>query len=157
MATFELAKTIEARKLNPRSKLPLPEPPATIPYGAVLTEVEWLDDRARFHYLGEPYQCEEEVLREALGRELSAKEEPPAPAAEPETEPVPEPARPAAPETETRQGVERQREALTWEKVPSDRFRVRRASIPGGWLVWVEAESGAAVTFLPDPGHDWAV
>ncbi len=155
MATYELAKTIEARKLNPRSKLPLPEAPITIPYGAVLTEVEWLDDRARFQYLGEPYQCEEEVLRDALGRDLTTRQESPAPAAEPEAEP--EPAPPAPPETAAAPEAERRRKALTWEHVPSDRFRVRRAPVPGGWLVLVEGDSGAAVTFCPDPGHDWSL
>ncbi len=140
MATYELAKTIEARKLNPRSKLPLPEPPVTIPYGAVLTGLEWLDGLARFHYLGELYQCEEEVLRDALGRELA---ETPKPAAKPATE------RPA-PSRSTDKPA-----GLVWEDVPSNRFHVFRARIPGGWLVAVDNGTGVGLTFLADPKHDW--
>ena len=40
MTSQELAKSIEAKKLNKRSKLPLPEPPTIIPFGALVQEVE---------------------------------------------------------------------------------------------------------------------
>ena len=40
MATQELIKSIEAKKLNKRSKLPLPEPPVTIPYGGLVQDLE---------------------------------------------------------------------------------------------------------------------
>ncbi len=48
---------------------------------------------------------------------------------------------------------------LTFEKVPAKGFRlerlderIRRASIPGGWLVTIRDEG---ITFVPDPKHEW--
>jgi len=33
--------------------------------------------------------------------------------------------------------------------------RVRRAKVPGGWLVAIENMSGLGMTFYPDPDHQW--
>jgi hypothetical protein len=48
---------------------------------------------------------------------------------------------------------------LVFEKVPSQGFklevlddRIRRAKIPGGWLVTIRDEG---ITFVPDPKHEW--
>ena len=48
---------------------------------------------------------------------------------------------------------------LVFEKVPTKGFkldvldnRIRRAKIPGGWLVAIRDEG---VTFVPDPKHEW--
>jgi hypothetical protein len=48
---------------------------------------------------------------------------------------------------------------LVFEKVPTKGFkleilddRIRRAKIPGGWLVTIRDEG---ITFVPDPRHDW--
>ena len=48
---------------------------------------------------------------------------------------------------------------LVFEEVPSTGFkleildyRIRRARIPGGWLVTVRDEG---ITFVPDPQHEW--
>ncbi|MBI1741470.1 hypothetical protein HYR54_00185 [Candidatus Acetothermia bacterium] len=48
---------------------------------------------------------------------------------------------------------------LVFEKVPTKGFklevfdaRIRRAKIPGGWLVTIRDEG---VTFVPDPKHEW--
>jgi hypothetical protein len=48
---------------------------------------------------------------------------------------------------------------LVFEKVPTKGFkleildeRIRRAKIPGGWLVTIRDEG---ITFVPDPGHEW--
>ncbi len=48
---------------------------------------------------------------------------------------------------------------LLWEAVPSsggagwcDWFR---AKVPGGWLVSVQWDDGASLTFYPDPEHQW--
>lgn len=153
MATYELAKTIEARKLNPRSKLPLPEPAVTIPFGAVLTDLEWLTDLARFHYLGELYQCEVEVLRDALGKELSAK---PSPGAAAQTAAAEPEAPPPAEEPETPEEPSAARAVtIEWEDLPSPRFRLSRTKVPGGWLVAAESRSGLGLAFYPDPDHRW--
>ncbi len=48
---------------------------------------------------------------------------------------------------------------LVFEEAPSKGFkleildyRIRRAKIPGGWLVTVRDEG---IPFVPDPGHEW--
>ena len=52
-----------------------------------------------------------------------------------------------------------QSKVLVFEKVPAKGFkleilddRIRRAKIPGGWLVAIRDEG---ITFVPDPGHEW--
>ncbi len=147
MATFELIKTIEARKLNPRSKLPLQLPPVTIPYGAIVSEIVWERDRARFAYLGELYQCRDDLLKEALGGAVE-------PAEVEEAEAVGAAAR--APEkVEITESKPSEEAGLRWEALSSDRFGVFRAKVPGGWLIAVEGRSGCALTFYPDPNHHW--
>jgi hypothetical protein len=58
---------------------------------------------------------------------------------------------------------------LKWEFIETEEevFLVKRAKIPGGWLVWAaeneEPEEGevwtptiaAGLTFVPDPTHAW--
>jgi hypothetical protein len=56
MAKFELTKSIEARKLNPRNRQPIGLP-VTIPFGAILDKVARERDMVEFNYLGEPYQA----------------------------------------------------------------------------------------------------
>ncbi|MGH9408815.1 MAG: hypothetical protein ACRD1V_05110 [Vicinamibacterales bacterium] len=48
---------------------------------------------------------------------------------------------------------------LVFEKVSTKGFklelvdyRIRRAMIPGGWLVTIRDEG---ITFVPDPAHEW--
>jgi len=48
---------------------------------------------------------------------------------------------------------------LTFEKVPTKGFKleiidnhIRRARIPGGWLVTIRDEG---IAFVPDPKHEW--
>jgi hypothetical protein len=65
MAKFELTKSIEARKLNPRNRQPVGHP-VTIPYGAVLDKVERDRDLVTFNYLGEPYQAVPKDIDSAL-------------------------------------------------------------------------------------------
>jgi len=52
LAKVELNKSIEARKLNQRSGLPMTGPEVTIPYVAIIEHVETDRDREKFHYLG---------------------------------------------------------------------------------------------------------
>ncbi len=64
MAKFELTKSIEARKLNPRTKVPLNDY-HTIPFGAIIEDLIDKDDAEQFSYLGEYYQYPREDLRAA--------------------------------------------------------------------------------------------
>ncbi len=70
MAKFELTKTIEARKLNKRTG---------IPFGAILENPAEDRDVVKFTYLGEPYQCPEEVFRVASAAIEAAPAAPPPP------------------------------------------------------------------------------
>lgn len=47
--------------------------------------------------------------------------------------------------------------ALVWEILESNCYTVRRARVPGGWLVTVASYSDGetSVTFYPDPDHEW--
>jgi hypothetical protein len=66
MPKFELTKSIEAVKLNPRTLRPLSQLKHTIPYGAVLEKLTPDRDMLQFHYLGEPYEGPESELKPAL-------------------------------------------------------------------------------------------
>jgi hypothetical protein len=70
MSKFELTKSIEAVKLNPRTLRPLSQLRHTVPYGAVLEKVTSDRDMLQFHYLGEPYEAPESDLKSAM-RELT--------------------------------------------------------------------------------------
>jgi hypothetical protein len=139
MARYELTKTIEARKLNARSGLPLTEPPVSIPYTGIVEKVEESWDVVKFTYLGAHYQVATSTFQEAAravgtpgeGGETSASS-PLAAAAAPA---------PVAKEVQVR-----------WEELSSNQGAVLRAKVPGGWLVAVRG-SGAA--FYPDPEHGW--
>lgn len=132
MSKLEVTKSIEARKLNPRSRLPLSEPPVTIPYGAILDQVVEKRDLVEFEYLKEVYQCKAEVLQAASHRLDS--DMPSVTRAHDDGAAVPAAAKP-----------------FTWERLSSGPIPLSRARIPGGWLI----ASGDGVTFYPDPGHDW--
>jgi len=139
MPKFTLSKTIEARKLNERTRIPTTGPPVTIPYGAIIANVEQDRDVDNFTYLGEWYQCRHELLQEVLQKTgVGAAAKP----AEAQAAPRPGVAEPAPEAAEAK---------LKWEAIPSDYGEVRRAKVPGGWLV----AAGGGVTFLPDPGHEW--
>jgi len=66
MAKFELTKSIEAVKLNPRTLRPLSSVKHTVPYGAVLEKLTLDGDMQQFHYLGEPFECPQEDIKSAL-------------------------------------------------------------------------------------------
>ena len=140
MAKVELNKSIEARKLNQRSGLPMTGPEVTIPYGAIIERVESDRDKAKFRYLGEPYSCRHEVLMGAVDAGAVEPEAPAAPAAPAER------TAPAEPVTVTSEAK------LQWEPLDSSHYALLRAKVPGGWLV---ALAGASVTFYPDPEHLW--
>jgi hypothetical protein len=143
MSNAELHKSIEAKKLNARSGLPLKEPPVTIPFAAILERIERDRDLARFYYLGQRYICRYQDLKEASG----GLEEPEA--AREETV-APTPDSPAAELSIT--GEPPAGPALWWEPVHSPQLPVRRAKVPGGWLL----ATGAGLCFYPDPDHKWS-
>jgi len=62
MAKFELTKSIEARKLNPRTKVPTNEY-QTIPYGAIIDDLVEQGDMQQFAYLREYYQYPKDDLK----------------------------------------------------------------------------------------------
>jgi hypothetical protein len=64
MAKHELTKSIEARKLNPRTMVPLNEY-HTIPFGAIIDNLVEDRDVEKFSYLGEYYQYPREDLKAA--------------------------------------------------------------------------------------------
>ena len=138
-----LNKLIEAAKLHKRTGLPLGEPPATIPYGALI-EYKGADrDLEKFTYLGELYGCNRDVFQSATGGGKSTTEEETTATAK-----TAAPARESQPEAEPESRGPR----LNWDRVDSSGHSVWRTSIPGGWLVTV---GGSSVTFVPDPNHQW--
>jgi hypothetical protein len=129
LTKVELNKSIEARKLNQRTGLPMTGPEVTIPYGAIIEHVETDRDREKFHYLGELYSCRHEVFVAAVNAGAIEQAAP--------SEPV----------------TVASKAKLQWEPLDSSSDRaLLRAKVPGGWLV---ALAGASVTFYPDPEHQW--
>ncbi|HEY1336688.1 MAG TPA: hypothetical protein VGF59_04225 [Bryobacteraceae bacterium] len=128
MARFELSKTVEAAKLKP-SGVPLGEE-GTIPFGAIVDNVQEDGSWMKFTYLGQQYRCRPDVLEGAL-KPVGTHEAPAAASAASAS------AGPPAP-------------TLLWEELKSD-VKLRRSKVPGGWLL--SAASGIA--FYPDPDHEW--
>ena len=64
MAKFELTKSIEARKLNPRTKVPTNEY-HTIPFGGIIDNLVEQGDVQQFSYLGEYYRYPKDDLKVA--------------------------------------------------------------------------------------------
>jgi hypothetical protein len=140
--SLSLTKLIEATKIQPRTGLSLGLPPVSVPYGALVEPVSSERDRQRFTYLGDLYECTCDLFLSATGGSRSespaSAESAPEPAHAPVVEKAPEPAAPSGPR-------------LEWDPVNSSEYSVRRAAVPGGWLVTVNA----AVIFVPDIKHRW--
>jgi|SRR5581483_4442596 len=142
MPVFELGKSIESIRLNKRNRLPMGDPPRTIPFGALIDEIRETGDRASFVYLGELYECPADVLRSAL---LASG-----------------PAQPDAPfqqngggertETSAPEIAAKELASLEWEPLASNQGLFSRARVPGGWLLMSEAN---ALVFIPDQEHGW--
>jgi hypothetical protein len=64
MNRFELTKSIEARKVSPRTKIPTNEF-HTIPFGAIIDDVVENGEVNQFKYLGEYYQYPRADLKHA--------------------------------------------------------------------------------------------
>lgn len=138
MSSQELAKSIEAKRLNKRSKLPLPEPPVIIPFGGLVSEIEDDGGLVRFSYLGELYQCSPDLLNSALrlggqgGHVAAPRSGESASAAAPMAAPEPT--------------------LFHWQEIRTNHGELWRAQVPGGWLLMTAAR---ALAFYPDAGHAW--
>jgi hypothetical protein len=137
MAKLEVTKTIEARKLNKRTRAPVAEPPVTIPFGAILADIVDNDGMMVFMYLGELYQCRTEILLPAShpldgGPPTAASSGASASAA-----PAPAPV------------------TFTWEKLAAGKETIKRAKLPGGWLIAAGEGAAQSIAFYPDPRHEW--
>jgi hypothetical protein len=136
MPKHSLNKTIEARKLNSTTGLPLPGPEVTIPYGAIIENPHRDRDMWRFSYSQELYRCGNDLLVAALNPgALDEKAAPEVTAA-----PTPVTAQVRGPQ-------------LRWEALPSSQFSLSRSKVPGGWLI--AAGSTPSLVFYPDPDHRW--
>jgi hypothetical protein len=58
MTKAELIKTIEARRLNPRTMRSISQDPVTIPFGGILDRISKDEFVIRFSYLGQPYEAD---------------------------------------------------------------------------------------------------
>jgi hypothetical protein len=131
-----LVKPVDAIKVHPRTGLSLGLPEVSVPYGALIEYVGSDRDREKFTYLGDLYTCRHDAYVSATGSKPASK---PADEPAPVAEKAPEPVIDAGPR-------------LEWEPLASSVYTVRRAAIPGGWLV---ALQGNGVTFVPDAKHEW--
>jgi hypothetical protein len=135
-----LNKTITARKLS-KTGVPTSDPESAIPFGAIIERVE-RDSRgmANFRYLMESYQCPYEMLASAVdGGTLDAGE-----AELPRGEKAGAAAAAPAPAPKV---------SLEFETVATNIGPAARASVPGGWLVWMER---GGLIFYPDSEHEWS-
>lgn len=138
MAKFELIKSVEARKLHPRTGIPTTEPLVTIPYGTVIENVTRDRDVDKFVCNLERYQVPHEILAAAI----VPLDGPAAPTAAAEPAAVAAPARART----------SNRPKLVWQELESTLSGCRRAKVPGGWLVAIGV---TGVAFYPDPSHTW--
>jgi hypothetical protein len=145
MARYELTKSIEARKLNPRSGLPLGEPAVTVPYSAILEKVEESWDLVKFSYLGLRYQCPTPTFKEAARLYGADADQATSAAADGGADGMEVGAEPMA--------ASAKEAMMQWEELSSSQQKVLRAKVPGGWLV---AMRGSGLCFLPDPSHEWS-
>ena len=136
MLKLEVTKTIEARRLNKRTRQTTSEPPVTIPYGAILSDIVENRDSVEFQYLSELYNCKAEVLRSASHVLDGAPASTSAPTSVTSAPPPPE-------------------ITFFWEKLNSGAVLTARAKLPGGWLIAVGENSSRSIAFFPDPAHTW--
>jgi hypothetical protein len=149
---YRVIKMVEAKKLHPKSLIPLSEPPIQLPFTAILEGVKLEREMYRFYYLGQPYQCAQKVLKSAIEKieDAAAKavNEEIEEAAEVEyAEPVVE----AAPAPKGAARAAAAAGGFVWQSVQTNKGTLLRGKVAGGWLVRVEG----SVCFYPDAGHKW--
>jgi hypothetical protein len=149
MPSFELTKSIEARKLNKRTGLPLPEPPTTISFGSIIENLKEVGNMGRFTFLFNLYEAEYSVVELAI-KTVGDNAPDPAASTKPARKlaavaaaapgPVAVPARGAAPEVKFR-----------WEEIATSHGVLLRAKVPGGWLL----DRGTGLMFFEDAKYKW--
>ncbi|HBY61811.1 MAG TPA: hypothetical protein DEH78_18475 [Solibacterales bacterium] len=149
MASFELPKTIEGRKLNKRTMRPTGEPWQPIPFGTLLHDVKQVGDTITYKFLGEPFQsrwADVDVMLKNF--DFDAPDSVAAPGA---------PASGASAATASTPPPEPEPDlpSLRWERLRSSGLETMRAKVPGGWLVSVGSGAGRGVTFYPDAAWSW--
>jgi len=147
MAKYELAKSVEAARLNKRTGHPLAEPTVTIPYGAIISDLEESGDFYKYAYMVDRYQTKRDTM--AGGFHLlagSSVSQSASSAVVEEPLPLAEGGMAAADEITG--------PLLRWERLRvAGGPAVTRARVPGGWLV--SGGSGGSLAFVPDLGHGW--
>jgi hypothetical protein len=145
MAKYELAKSVEAARLNKRTGHPLAEPTVTIPYGAIISDLEESGDFYKYAYMVDRYQTKRDTM--AGGFHLLAGSSSAASSAVVDEQlPLAE----TAPASDEVAGP-----LLRWERLRvAGGPAVTRARVPGGWLV-SGGSSGGSLAFVPDLGHGW--
>jgi hypothetical protein len=142
--TLSLNKSIQGARLHPRTGAPTTDAEDTIPFGAIIEYAGRDRDFDKYKYMGDMYRSRHDIfvsatnyaLIEAKMRAVEAVAE------EEEPEPV---ASAAAPVTAAAA-------KLMFEAVPSNVAGLKRAQVPGGWLVTL---GSGAIAFYPDPDHEW--
>lgn len=109
----------------------------TVPFGAIIDNVDLEGDTRRFTYQGELYRVPEDVLLSAVDGGAAAM-------ANGGTAAVPTPALSAKPAPAQAR--------IEWKELPSSHHQVLRAEVPGGWLV---STGAGGLAFYPDPDHAW--
>lgn len=149
---YRVTKMVEARKLHPKSLIPLSEPPLQLPFTAILEGLTLERDNYRFFYLGLPYQCPQKVMKSAIEKieesvtqaasdEDAGVEELVAEAPVPAGETVKPSAAP--PDADAQ---------FVWQHVTTNHGALQRAKVPGGWLVKLQQNG---LCFYPDANHKW--
>jgi hypothetical protein len=132
MPSFELQKSIEATKLDKRSGLPLEN--CTVPYGAIIHDLREDGSWQKFIFLGDPYRCKPAELDRALKAIGEGDSE--------------------VAEADGTAAATAPAYRMVWEEVSSS-LKMRRAKVPGGWLLILLGASGNSLSFYPDSGHEW--
>lgn len=142
MATYELTKSVDCVKVNKRSGIRTSEK-KTLAFGSILVDLTEDRDNFRFLYLGEMYDGPQSEMKGYL--QLLEGEE---------TVDVGRP-RGEAGAGKSARGTRPAKEAveykLKWESLSSE-TTLKRAKVPGGWLV---SSNGGGLAFVPDAGHEW--
>jgi hypothetical protein len=140
---YRVIKMVEARKLHPKSLIPLSEPPIQLPFTAILEGLKLEREMYRFYYLGHPYQCAQKVMKSAIEKieEIGAK------TAEEDVEEAVEV------DVEVAAPVQKAAAAggFVWQQLLTSKGVLLRGKVPGGWLVRLEGN----ISFYPDAGHKW--
>ena len=146
---YRVIKMVEAKKLHPKSLIPLSEPPIQLPFTAILEGLKLEREMYRFYYLGQPYQCAQKVMKSAIEKieEMHAKavEEDAEEAVEVEVEAE------AAPAPVAKAAAKAAAGGFVWQAVQTNKGAMSRGKVAGGWLVKVDG----GVCFYPDAGHKW--